>query len=87
MSGMNIACASGGAAEERYLPAATNLVVGQRFTVTNNSSTSLVIKDAAGGNTLATLDDGSQAVEFLLSNNNGTKLWLSSSLFSSTEST
>lgn len=87
MSGVNIACVSGGAAEERYLPVATNLTVGTRFTVTNNSSSSLVIKTASGGSTLATLDNGAQAVEFLLSNNNGTKTWLSSGLFNTSEAT
>ena len=87
MSGVNVACESGGAAEERYLPDVTNLPVGIRFTVTNNSSTSLVIKTESGGSTLATLDNGAQAVEFLLSQNSGTKTWLSSALFSTSEAT
>ena len=86
-SGGNAACVSGGTAEERYTPVALNHVVGTRFTVTNNSATSLVIKDAAAGNTLATLDDGNEAVEFMLSNDNGTKLWLSSMLFDATAAT
>jgi len=87
MSGVNVACVSGGAAEERYVPSPSNLTVGQRFTVTNNSASSLVIKTASGGSTLATLDNGAQAVEFLLSNNNGTKLWLTCALFDNTEAT
>lgn len=87
MSGVNVPCSSGGAAEERYLPAVTNLPIGTRFTVTNDSSTSLVIKTESGGSTLATLDNGAQAVEFLVSSNNGTKTWLSSALFSTAEAT
>ena len=87
MSGVPFICESGGAAEERYLPAVTDIPVGTRFTVVNNSSTSLVVKTESGGTTLATLDNGAQAVEFLLSNNNGTKTWLSGALFSTSEAT
>lgn len=87
MADVTLVCVSGGAAEERYLPSPDNLVVGSRIRVINNSSTSLVVKTASGGSTLATLDNGAQAVEFLLSNNNGTKTWLSSSLFNTTEAT
>ena len=87
MSGVPVVCVSGGAAEERYLPAVGGHPVGTRLTVINNSSTSLVVKTESGGSTLATLDDGTQAVEFLLGINSDTKTWLSSALFSTAEAT